>query len=189
MKKPPNPALLALREAFPLAFPADAAAIRPLAIGIHTAIQAWAATRPDLRPAQVAAVLPQYCGRTRYRQTLVAGALRIDLQGQPTEPVTAEAAALAAASIERARAAADAKAATRAQRAARHAAAQAAAQAALQAQAAARRAAAAKAKAPKPAKQPKPKQAQQPAVPAPVAAPVAPTVPVVVIKKRRRVVG
>ncbi|WP_295442015.1 ProQ/FinO family protein [uncultured Thiodictyon sp.] len=103
-KRPPSPALLALRGAFPLAFPVEDAAIRPLAIGIRDAIMAWADTRPDLDPRQVAEALRAHCARLTYRRTLLAGAPRIDLEGQPVGSVTEEAAAVAVEGIERDRA-------------------------------------------------------------------------------------
>jgi sRNA-binding protein len=164
----------ALQAAFPHAFPPADQPPRPLAIGTREAVLAWAATRPDLEPRDVHQALMHHCIRLRYRKTLVAGVLRINLQGEPTEPVTAEAAAVAAASVERDGTAA----AKRAEQRQRHLAQQAKEQAA----AAARAAKPPKAKAP-----PKPPAPARPAAPVARAA-VPPTAPVVVIKKRRSIV-
>lgn len=175
----PTPELLALRDAFPLAFPAEHAAVRPLAIGIREAIMAWADTRPDLDRKQVAEALRHHCARVTYRRTVVAGAMRIDLQGQPVAPVTEEAAALAAEGIERDRVIAAQAAINREAR--RTAALEK--QARIQAAAEARRAK-------KAAKPPKPdaKKKPQPVAVAPAPKPAAtskPATAVVVVKKRR----
>jgi len=166
LKKTPSRALLALREAFPLAFPADDAALRPLAIGIREPILAWAATRPEVNVKQVHAALAYHCTRITYRRLLIEGATRINLQGAPVGVVTAAAAQLARVSVEQDRAVAATKALARAQQLERHAAAQA------------RQAA-------KPAKQPTTAAVQVAATPA--AAP--PKRPTVVVKKRRSISG
>lgn len=168
LKKPPSRALLALREAFPLAFPADDAALRPLAIGIREPILAWTATRPEVNVKQVHAALAYHCTRITYRRLLIEGATRINLQGAPVGVVTAAAAQLARVSVEQDRAAAATKALARAQQLERHAAAQAKLPAAA-----------------KPAKQPTTAVVQVAAPP--VAAPS--KRPTVVVKKRRSISG
>jgi sRNA-binding protein len=166
----------AMQAAFPLAFPPADQPPRPLAIGTREAVLAWAATRPDLDPRYVHLALCHHCLRIRYRKTLIAGVARINLQGEPTEPVTAEAAAVAAAGVERDLAAAAKRAAAKAEQRQRHLAQQAK----LQAAAAARAAKPTKTAAP--VKPPAPPRPAAPVAPAPKAAPV------VVIKKRRSMV-
>lgn len=175
----PTPELLALRDAFPLAFPVDEAALRPLAIDTRDRLLEWAASRPDLNPKRLRDALCQHCQRTRYRRTLVAGAMRINLQGEPVAPVTEEAAALA---LERMAQDREAKAQAAIQREERRARLMAQ-QAKLQAEAAARRAA--KAAKPPKEKKAKPKAAPTPKPAAPVAPAPKPAAAVVVVKKRR----
>jgi len=73
-----------LLERYPAAFHADAAAVRPLKIGIdHDIRQAL-----DVAPRVVSEVLRGYTRRRAYRAALaVPGALRVDLHGQPVAPV------------------------------------------------------------------------------------------------------
>ncbi|WP_295452705.1 ProQ/FinO family protein [uncultured Thiodictyon sp.] len=180
----PTPELLALRDAFPLAFPAENAAVRPLAIGIRDVILAWADTRPDLDPKQVAEALRHHCARVTYRRTVVAGAMRIDLQGQPVAPVTQEAAALAAEGIERDRVMAAQAVINREMR--RTAALEQ--QAKIQAAAEARRAKqAAKAPKQKAKKTPQPAAEAPAPKPAPKPAPTSKSAAAVVVKKRRAI--
>src|SRR5713226_8388029 len=76
-----------LLERYPAAFHAEAAAVRPLKIGIdHDIRQAL-----DVAPRVVSEVLRGYTRRRAYRAALaVPGALRVDLHGQPVAPVTPE---------------------------------------------------------------------------------------------------
>jgi sRNA-binding protein len=72
---------------YPAAFHAEAAAVRPLKIGIdHDIRQAL-----EVAPRVVSEVLRGYTRRRAYRTALaVPGALRVDLHGQPVAPVTPE---------------------------------------------------------------------------------------------------
>jgi hypothetical protein len=76
-----------LLERYPAAFHAEAAAVRPLKIGIdHDIRQAL-----DVAPRVVGEVLRGYTRRRAYRAALaVPGALRVDLHGQPVAPVAPE---------------------------------------------------------------------------------------------------
>src|SRR6266852_3915240 len=76
-----------LLERYPAAFHAEAAAVRPLKIGMnHDIRQAL-----DVAPRVVSEVLRGYTRRRAYRAALaVPGALRVDLHGQPVAPVTPE---------------------------------------------------------------------------------------------------
>jgi len=71
---------------YPAAFRAEASEVRPLKIGIdHDLQQAL-----DVHPAVLRTVLGGYTRRRAYRAALAApGAMRVDLAGQPVEPVTA----------------------------------------------------------------------------------------------------
>lgn len=181
MKKNLSPVLLALREAFPLAFPPGGQPPRPLAIGIREALMAWADTRTDIDHKQVHSTLARYCSRVAYRRALVAGALRVNLQGEPVDAVTAEAEYAANAAIERDLKAAEQAVLAKAQRKAQRQAKAAAQQAKLQAEAAARRAA-------KAAKSPKQKVKPPAPPPAPISAPPPKKpAPAIVVKKRRLV--
>ena len=81
-----------LHAMFPLAFPLDDAAIQPLAVTIRDELAAWAAGQHlDERAArQLSRALQQHGCRRTYQATVVAGAMRINLQGEPVEPVTPE---------------------------------------------------------------------------------------------------
>ncbi|WP_295385109.1 ProQ/FINO family protein [uncultured Thiodictyon sp.] len=127
--------------------------------------------------------LRAHCARLTYRRTLLAGAPRIDLQGQPVGAVTEEAAAVAVAGIERDRAIAAQAASEREAR--RTLALERQAQ--IQAAAAARRAKKA-AKAPKQKGKKKKVQAKPAAVPAPKAAAAPKSAATVVVVKKRRVI-
>lgn len=160
-----------LHTAFPVAFPLDNAAIQPLALSTHNDLRDWLEAQP-LTPKRrqiMMDAMRRHCSRVTYQKTAVAGAMRITLHGEPTEPVTAEGQAFAEhkiANILREREA-------RAQREAEKEAAKAA-----------------KAQ-PKPKAKaksaPKTKPAVVQAAPKPDAKPVE-KAPVVVVKKRRRVV-
>ena len=71
---------------YPAAFRAEAAEVRPLKIGIDRDLQ----QALDVHPAVLRTVLGGYTRRRAYRAALAApGAMRVDLAGQPVEPVTA----------------------------------------------------------------------------------------------------
>jgi ProP effector len=98
-----------LAERFPAAFAVLETKRRPLKTGIAEDILAAA---PDLDKAAVGAALRFYCGNPRYRGALTAGAVRVDLAGNPTAPaVTAEEAAHAQQCLAERKARAKAKAA------------------------------------------------------------------------------
>lgn len=92
-----------LYELFPLAFPLDDAAVQPLAMTIRDDLAAWAAGQElDERAARsLSRALQQHCCRRTYQATVVAGAMRINLQGEPGEPVTPEGQAHAQQRIDR----------------------------------------------------------------------------------------
>ncbi len=79
----PAPALPLLAEAYPACF--DGENPRPLKLGIHHDLMA-----AGFEKAAVKRALARYCNRPRYRKALRAGAIRIDLQGQPAGAVTAD---------------------------------------------------------------------------------------------------
>src|SRR2546423_246938 len=71
---------------YPAAFRAEGAEVRPLKIGIDRDLQ----QALDVDPAVLRTVLGGYTRRRAYRAALAApGAMRVDLAGQPVEPVTA----------------------------------------------------------------------------------------------------
>lgn len=76
------PTLPALIETYPACF--DGENPRPLKLGIHRDLMA-----AGFEKAAVKRTLAHYCNRPRYRKALRAGAIRIDLQGQPAGVVTA----------------------------------------------------------------------------------------------------
>ncbi|MEZ5575801.1 MAG: ProQ/FinO family protein [Candidatus Competibacteraceae bacterium] len=76
------PNILALAETYPACF--DGENPRPLKLGIHHDLMA-----AGFEKAAVKRTLARYCNRPRYRKALRAGAIRIDLQGQPAGVVTA----------------------------------------------------------------------------------------------------
>ncbi len=81
-----------LNAAFPLAFPLDDAAIRPLARSIRDDVSAWIAQHgfdPRTAKALLGAV-QQHGSRRTYQATVLTGAMRINLHGEPVEPVTPE---------------------------------------------------------------------------------------------------
>jgi len=88
----PDPTIVAtlelLCEMFPRAFRRHEVRRRPLKIGIHHDLRAalnGAVTDDELRRA-----LRVYCANTMYRNGLIAGATRIDLDGNPAGTVSAE---------------------------------------------------------------------------------------------------
>lgn len=70
-----------LQKHFPLAFPKKPAPKVPLKIGIHHDLVAQA-EQLGLSAIEIRAVLKKWCRGKRYRECLVAGAVRVDLQGQ-----------------------------------------------------------------------------------------------------------
>ena len=81
-----------LNAAFPLAFPLADADIRPLARSTRDDVAAWI-EREGFDPRTAKALLDavqQQGSRRTYQATVVAGALRINLHGEPVEPVTLE---------------------------------------------------------------------------------------------------
>ena len=78
----PTSVLPLLAEAYPACF--DGENPRPLKLGIHHDLMA-----AGFEKAAVKRALACYCNRPRYRKALRAGAIRIDLQGQPAGAVTA----------------------------------------------------------------------------------------------------
>jgi len=76
------PNILVLAETYPACF--DGENPRPLKLGIHRDLMA-----AGFEKAAVKRTLARYCNRPRYRKALRAGAIRIDLQGQPAGVVTA----------------------------------------------------------------------------------------------------
>jgi sRNA-binding protein len=81
-----------LTERFPKAFPADPQAIKPLKIGIDADIRKAC---PELNEKLLRQVLAGHTQRYSYLKALARGGLRIDLQGNPVETITAEACAQA----------------------------------------------------------------------------------------------
>ena len=76
------PNIWALAETDPACF--DGENPRPLKLGIHRDLMA-----AGFEKAAVKRTLARYCNRPRYRKALRAGAIRIDLQGQPAGVVMA----------------------------------------------------------------------------------------------------
>jgi len=83
-----------LCEAFPACFKQYERRRRPLKVGIHADI--LAALDGAITPQELGLALAIYVGNKSYRAGLVAGAVRIDLDGQPAGVVTPEQAAPAA---------------------------------------------------------------------------------------------
>lgn len=81
-----------LNAAFPRAFPLDDAEIRPLARSTRDDVAAWI-ERQGFDPHTAKALLgaaQQHGSRRTYQATVIAGAWRINLDGEPVEPVTPE---------------------------------------------------------------------------------------------------
>lgn len=92
-----NAALARLAELFPKTFVAEKhQPHRPLKWGIAADI---AARCPDLKRRVRSTALSVYTGRIAYLQSLVAGATRVDLDGNAAGEVTTEEAAYAAARL------------------------------------------------------------------------------------------
>ncbi len=89
--------ILLLTERFPACFNWENP--QPLKIGIHKDLAAAGFLETGVNPVNLKRALGRYCNRPRYRRTLRAGRIRVDLQGQPAGAVTAAEADLAQASI------------------------------------------------------------------------------------------
>jgi sRNA-binding protein len=163
-----------LFAAFPLAFPNDDSQIRPLAIGTRDDVIAWIdSVKPDVEHRAAIAAVRHHCARTAYKRCLLEpGAMRIDLHGRPTAPVSPEAVECARTDLERVRKNQAQAAMRRAGNLAR-----------MDAETEARKAQ----KSPAKAKKPAPKPVAAPA-PKPVIAPAPTAVATVVVKKKRRIV-
>ncbi len=86
-----NAAYVQLNAAFPLAFPLNDAEIRPLAVTIRDDLTGWIASQPDSGAVrQLLGAMQRHCSRETYQRTVIAGAMRINLAGEPVKPVTAE---------------------------------------------------------------------------------------------------
>ena len=83
----PVTVLPALMAAYPAGF--DWEQPRPLKIGIHKDLLAAGFGGAGVKPAEIHRALVRYCHRPLYRKALRAGAIRVDLQGQPAGVVTA----------------------------------------------------------------------------------------------------
>lgn len=92
-----------LHAAFPAAFPLEDAAIPPLAMSIRDDLLAWAAAQGlDERTAhRLNWALQRHCCRRTYQQVVANGGMRVNLQGEPVEPVTPDGQAHARGRIER----------------------------------------------------------------------------------------
>ncbi len=83
-------ALLQLQTHFPAAFPSDDAAIVPLAISLREELHAWVNQHPELNRANILCAMQHHCSRETYQRTVIAGTMRLHLNGEPSEPVTPE---------------------------------------------------------------------------------------------------
>lgn len=83
-------AYLRLNAAFPLAFPLNDADIRPLALSIRDQTRAWIDGQSvERRMAQaLLGAMQQHCCRLTYQRVVAAGGMRVNLHGEPVEPVT-----------------------------------------------------------------------------------------------------
>lgn len=79
-----------LIERFPACFSADAAAIRPLAIGIEKELKKSLAADGEAAPPGwlIRQALARYTRSPAYLAAIIAGGDRINLAGEPVEPVT-----------------------------------------------------------------------------------------------------
>jgi sRNA-binding protein len=92
-----------LHTAFPQAFPLDDADMQPLALSVRNDLSAWSEGQAlDARTAQtLLRALQNHCSRRTYQQVVANGGIRINLHGEPIEPVTPDGQAHAQARIER----------------------------------------------------------------------------------------
>ncbi|UZR30641.1 ProQ/FINO family protein [Methylococcus mesophilus] len=77
-----------LAERYPNVFPSDPKQVRPLAVGIHTALAV--AEEGTLCETRIRHALRYYCGNMAYLAAVVRGARRIGLDGQEGERPTPE---------------------------------------------------------------------------------------------------
>jgi sRNA-binding protein len=92
-----NAALTRLTEAFPQTFVLEKhRPHRPLKVGIAADIPARC---PDLERRLLSVILSAYARRVMYLQSVVAGAVRVDLDGKEAGKVTAREAEYAAATL------------------------------------------------------------------------------------------
>ena len=79
-----------LHTAFPLVFPLNDADLRPLALSVRDEVAAWATGQGMDAPTarQLIGALQHHCSRRTYQQVVAAGGMRINVQGEPVEPVT-----------------------------------------------------------------------------------------------------
>lgn len=83
-----------LSELFPQCFTTNKAAVRPLAIGIQASLRTALGeheTGAETPSWLVRQALARYTGSPAYLQAIIDGKVRINLQGEEVEPVTAEA--------------------------------------------------------------------------------------------------
>ncbi len=85
-------AYLQLNAAFPLAFPLNDADLRPLALSTREDVRAWIDSQSvdRWRARALLGVMQQHGYRLTYQQVVAAGGMRINLHGEPVEPVTAD---------------------------------------------------------------------------------------------------
>lgn len=83
-------ALAQLQTHFPAAFPTDDAAIVPLAISLREELAAWLDQHPELNRANIISAMQNHCSRETYQRTVIAGTMRLHLNGEPSQPVTPE---------------------------------------------------------------------------------------------------
>lgn len=72
-----------LQDRYPLAFPRERGAVRPLKVDLLAA-------HPELTQQAVKKMLAIWCGRPTYQKALMRGGPRVDLHGNPAGEVTPE---------------------------------------------------------------------------------------------------
>ena len=83
-------ALALLQDRFPALFPAKAADVRPLALGIHQDIAARVVIEPGADLKAVGWALRKWCQRESYKRALARGGDRHDLDGRAVAAVAEE---------------------------------------------------------------------------------------------------
>jgi ProP effector len=78
-RQPRHVALFA--ERFPATFSTNLELIKPIAIGVRQAIQLQC---PDNAPKALRLAIGVYCSHLSYQRALIAGAARIDIDGNPS---------------------------------------------------------------------------------------------------------
>ena len=83
-------AYLQLNAVFPLAFPLNDADLRPLALSTREDLRTWIDGQGVDRwmARALLGVMQQHGCRLTYQQVVAAGGMRINLHGEPVEPVT-----------------------------------------------------------------------------------------------------